>query len=254
MRRPPREIQIFSLSALDLFASAMGTFIVIAVMLFPYYLKTTKTKVRIPGIDVVYVIDTTASMGEGVNQVRSSLAGVVAVLEKMAPSVRVGFVAYKARDGRGNDYVMIFRDLASTKQGGLLAMRRWVIRLNPQGGGTEIMLEAVRKAESMKWRSGAMNVIVVVADEPGSASELSALVALARRFGGPRRKISAFLPPAGALRGMSPQQLQLLRRQRVIVRRWMKQITTAGNGIFVPPDEGDLASATLLTVLEQVRP
>lgn len=39
MKRPSRELNIFSLSALDLFASAMGAFILIAVILFPYYLK-----------------------------------------------------------------------------------------------------------------------------------------------------------------------------------------------------------------------
>jgi len=43
MRRRSREIQVFSLSALDLFASAMGTFILIAVILFPYYLKNETT-------------------------------------------------------------------------------------------------------------------------------------------------------------------------------------------------------------------
>lgn len=39
MARKDRSINVFSLSALDLFASAMGAFIIIAVMLFPYYLK-----------------------------------------------------------------------------------------------------------------------------------------------------------------------------------------------------------------------
>lgn len=39
MRRPVREINIFSISALDLFASALGAFILITVVLFPYYLK-----------------------------------------------------------------------------------------------------------------------------------------------------------------------------------------------------------------------
>ncbi|MCK6454399.1 MAG: hypothetical protein L6R19_26650 [Alphaproteobacteria bacterium] len=37
MRRPNRTIEIFSLSALDLFASAMGAFVVVAALLFPYY-------------------------------------------------------------------------------------------------------------------------------------------------------------------------------------------------------------------------
>jgi uncharacterized membrane protein len=39
MRRVPREINIFSISALDLFASALGVFIVLTVVLFPYYTK-----------------------------------------------------------------------------------------------------------------------------------------------------------------------------------------------------------------------
>jgi len=42
MRRRNKEINIFSMSALDLFASAMGAFILIAVVALPYYLKTDK--------------------------------------------------------------------------------------------------------------------------------------------------------------------------------------------------------------------
>lgn len=40
MKRRSRELNVFSMSALDLFASALGAFIFIAVILFPYYLKT----------------------------------------------------------------------------------------------------------------------------------------------------------------------------------------------------------------------
>ena len=39
MRRPNRHIEIFSISALDLFASALGAFILVSIILFPYYLK-----------------------------------------------------------------------------------------------------------------------------------------------------------------------------------------------------------------------
>jgi len=38
-RRKSREINIFSISALDLFASAMGVFLLIAIVALPYYLK-----------------------------------------------------------------------------------------------------------------------------------------------------------------------------------------------------------------------
>jgi len=40
MKIKDRTVAMFSISALDLFASAMGTFILISVILFPYYLKT----------------------------------------------------------------------------------------------------------------------------------------------------------------------------------------------------------------------
>lgn len=40
MKKKDRTLNVFSVSALDLFASAMGTFILIAIILFPYYLKT----------------------------------------------------------------------------------------------------------------------------------------------------------------------------------------------------------------------
>jgi len=42
MKKKNREINIFSISALDLFASAMGAFLLIAVMALPYYLKIDK--------------------------------------------------------------------------------------------------------------------------------------------------------------------------------------------------------------------
>jgi signal recognition particle subunit SEC65 len=39
MHRPSRQLNIFSTSSLDLFAAAMGAFVIITVILFPYYLK-----------------------------------------------------------------------------------------------------------------------------------------------------------------------------------------------------------------------
>lgn len=47
MRRKNREISIFSMSALDLFASALGAFILIALIALPDYLKTVPVKVEI---------------------------------------------------------------------------------------------------------------------------------------------------------------------------------------------------------------
>ena len=63
MRARSREINIFSMSALDLFASALGAFILIAVMLFPYFPNTGDSEVRVA-------------------EVQAQLAAVQAELEK----------------------------------------------------------------------------------------------------------------------------------------------------------------------------
>lgn len=43
MYKRNREINVFNMSALDLFASALGAFILLTLMLLPYYLKTDET-------------------------------------------------------------------------------------------------------------------------------------------------------------------------------------------------------------------
>ncbi len=50
MRARRREINIFSMSALDLFASALGAFILIAVVLFPYFPNTGDSPERVADV------------------------------------------------------------------------------------------------------------------------------------------------------------------------------------------------------------
>lgn len=47
MRRPNRHIEIFSMSVLDMFASALGAFIMIAVILFPSYMAKEKVQAKL---------------------------------------------------------------------------------------------------------------------------------------------------------------------------------------------------------------
>ena len=52
----------------------------------------------IEAIDLIFVIDTTASMGPVLREVAHSLRGIVRILERLVPSLRVGVVAYNDRD------------------------------------------------------------------------------------------------------------------------------------------------------------
>ena len=47
MKTRSKDINIFSMSALDLFASALGAFILVSVVLFPYFPNTGDSEVRV---------------------------------------------------------------------------------------------------------------------------------------------------------------------------------------------------------------
>ena len=52
----------------------------------------------VDALDLVFVIDTTASMGPVIRDLAASMRSIVRVLERMVPSVRIGISAYKDHD------------------------------------------------------------------------------------------------------------------------------------------------------------
>ena len=50
MRRPSRTVSIFTLSALDVLAMATGVFVLLVVMLMPYYRKTFDAGAEMEGL------------------------------------------------------------------------------------------------------------------------------------------------------------------------------------------------------------
>ena len=173
-------MEVLSISALDIFASALGVFVLMAIFLFPYYLKQparemeergaraemaaaalsvtqaeskiaearerktaagealeeardsvrqvqeamaeaaknpeparaaretpreakktsgqVKVSLAISDLDLVFVMDTTGSMRDELEDVQANLVGMIRVLHRVAASLRVGFVAFKDRD------------------------------------------------------------------------------------------------------------------------------------------------------------
>ena len=49
LSRPRRTLDLLSISALDLFASALGVFVLMAVLLFPFYLKQPSIEAELQG-------------------------------------------------------------------------------------------------------------------------------------------------------------------------------------------------------------
>ena len=193
--------EFLSMSTLDLFASILGTFVLITFVLLPYYLeqpfleadiaqaqaetsaltaelrlyreKLTATQTArseaedalvaaqqrlaaakalaaaqpapkdeaepapsplptpfaISDLDLVFVMDTTGSMRNELADVQANLLGVIRVLARLAPSLRVGFVAFK---DRGDAYVTLAFPLSPMTQGNVGQVVEFVGRMSAE--------------------------------------------------------------------------------------------------------------------------
>jgi len=235
MKRPDRTVSIFSLSALDVLAMATGVFVLLLVMLMPYYRKTfdanaeidavrvaaaatiaevqslkqtaaryraeagaaaeeadelqaraaaleqaAREKIRprpvvqegpdprqqvIEAIDLVFVIDTTASMTPVIRELAVSMRSIVRILQRLVPSVRIGISAYKDRD-TGLAPVITLPLTATDPY--LPRIVGFVESLDASPVGSRTLEEDVHlgleAATLMRWRPDARQVLVVIGD------------------------------------------------------------------------------------------
>ena len=220
MRRPSRQLNIFSISALDLFASAMGAFVIIAVILFPYYMKNddavkeariAKAKLeevskkvaalemakkkaeskadalQPKDIEVVFICDTTASMEDHLNGIKENLKDVVDILNLVNKRTRVGFIAYKdiVERGHSNSYVTKTFKLREMDSTSLKKLNRFVDGLTAFSAANkdhpESVSIALEEAHKMPWSKGRnKHIIIVITD--ASAKDPSKTMRLAKQF------------------------------------------------------------------------
>jgi hypothetical protein len=114
-------------------------------------------------VDLAFVLDTTGSMGEEIDAVKSTIRTVAARLGTDQTDVRIGLVAYKDRGDAEVTHVYPFSsDLA--------AFSRSVARIQADGGGDypEDMQAGLSLAiDQLAWRSDATaRLVVVIADAP----------------------------------------------------------------------------------------
>lgn len=262
--RPRHGLEVLSISALDLFASALGVFVLVAVLMFPYYLRSPSVEVEEAGataafeaagaamtdaeqqaeraemrlaaaedalsearrrlrdaeaaatalaveagrveeeaeqavrkkagtpdrhpaaltitdLDLVMVLDATGSMAGELADLRASLLGIVRILHRLAPTLRVGFVAYK---DVGEPYVTRSFPLTAMDDRGERDLVQFVKAVRAKGGGDipEPVDTALDAATSMDWRAGAQGRILVIGDAPAKATGWQRALDLARGF------------------------------------------------------------------------
>jgi von Willebrand factor type A domain len=309
-----RTMEMFSISALDLFASALGTFILLAILLFPFYLRQPSLDTELAGaraelaasgeslqdaertaetqaqrvaqataalalsrqqledaraaaaaleqsmaaasaaeverpavdprptplsindLDLVFVMDTTGSMRNELADVQANLLGVIRVLARLAPSLRVGFVAFK---DHGAAYVTRDFPLSSMSQDNVVRVVRFVGEMSAEGGGDdpEPIDEALAVATAMDWRADAQGQIIVIGDAPVRPSGRGSALALAERFRGSAPDLALPRSVSAIFTGEAPA-----------ARLVFEQIARAGGGEF-SAYEGQIIENVLLSVL-----
>ena len=177
------------------------------------------------GVDIVFVFDSTGSMGPAIREVRRRLDAIMDTLFELVPSAQIGLVTYRDR-GEEEAYVTKFTPLTRDRD----RVRTWLARIEADGGGDwrEAVLAGLAVANRNPWRPGAKKVIVLFGDAPPHVKEQRACEQLAARFRQQGGIISAVQIPSGALGfGADKESDRDLRRA-------LTRITNAGGGETVP--------------------
>ena len=324
MKRRNRDLVLFNLSALDVLAMATGTFVLLVVLLMPYFRKTldahaeladvrasveqleaevegveravaseaqsaaeisvqaeaveaaaarrraaTKELNReaerarsradqdeelvatlekefdkriIDSLDLVFVIDTTASMRPAIRDLSLSLGGIVRVLQRLVPSLRVAVVAYRDYDVGGGWSVRSLpptpTDVSMNKVQTFVDWLKRAIRSSRTP--REAVLLGLREALTLPLRPGAKQSIIVIGDAAPHRNEERQTLELARRynFGGAERSISALFVDTPSYRMFGSGD-----------RSFFAQLARYGGGAF-NEHSGGMIESVLLSVLD----
>ena len=354
MKRRNREVSIFSMSALDLFASALGAFILIAIVMFPYFpntgtadqrdldqalerLRAEETdnqelqhvlreiredlerrleavraaaereveaarqernaaqaaaaaaqqdaeaardaaaaaqqdaaaaqrdaetardtaaaaqrdaqdlqrqldELELPHLDLVIALDVTGSMGGEIEGLKAEIDGLSTILQRLAPSVAVGVVAFG--DRQWPRPVTQFRLVDVGAGGNRTRLAGFINSLSinmgmrdpPNPDGPEAVLAAVRAAVDMPWRSQAeRRQVVVITDNPAYPGEVEATVSAAASF-------------AAGGRGGSVSTVFVNTGDAVGAEAFLRRVASAGGGEAVRAG-GSMTANLLLSLL-----
>ena len=141
--------------------------------------RKTVTELRRTGLDVVFVFDSTGSMGGSIRATKDGIAQMLDVLRALVPDARFGLVTYRDK-GSGEDYLV--RTLPLGRD--FYAAVNWMQTIEADGGGDtpEAVFAGLRAAFGLDYRRGAKRVVVVAGDAPPHQKDMRALGEAVRRF------------------------------------------------------------------------
>ncbi|MEC8425007.1 MAG: VWA domain-containing protein, partial [Myxococcota bacterium] len=115
-------------------------------------------------LDVVFLLDTTGSMGDEIDRIKSTLLSTTARVRSLDDDVDLRYGAVLYRD-IGDEYVTRAHPLTGDIQGFDAALQ--AIRAGGGGDGPESLNQGLAVAvDTMEWREDAARLVFVVADAP----------------------------------------------------------------------------------------
>jgi hypothetical protein len=140
------------------------------------------TNLRRVGLDVALVIDATGSMQNVVDELKRRLGTLVASMQRLVPTARVGAVAFRDRGDdkvataprKSEDFVVRWTDLTFSSK----KVQEFLNGIVAEGGGDweEAVKQGLETAmKQLKWRADAKKVIILVGSSPPHAADVPAI-------------------------------------------------------------------------------
>jgi hypothetical protein len=131
------------------------------------------------GLDVVFVIDATSSMGWAIDEIKGRIHDIVRAVRTLVPTARFGLVAYRDQDDP--EFVVRLQPLTFSTAN----LSDFLDPLEPAGGGDiweDIGAGLAAGIDQSGWRVGARRVIIIVGDAPPREEDFDKLLRLIRGF------------------------------------------------------------------------
>ena len=273
MRLRRREINVFSMSALDLFASGMGAFIVLAVMALPFFPNTGDSKERIeevkrelasaqeerdsakntaralekalaqaqmPDLDIVICLDVTGSMTQQIDGLKREISVLAEILDNLTPSAGIGLVAFG--DRRWDQPIHIQQIVPTSR---IPELQAFTQRLGPSmdpsarqnSDGPEAVATAIERAISLNWRPESKHrYVIAVTDNAAYPTREFAALEAAKSFAATEGQ------SVSAVRANFTQH----QSDREAADRFLRQLAQAGRGQFIDAAGGESMIGSLL--------
>ncbi len=278
MRTINRDINIISMSALDLFCSALGAFILLAAMSLPFFPNTTTDEglralieeltseneqlkeelseaisqlekgLQNRENDIVIVIDTTGSMEGPIDALKNEIVDLTTILSKLSEKTRISVIEY-------DDYCMLqpvrVLPLTLADESGAYKIKAFAEGLSPRDTrcgnreSPEALDIAVEQATSLDFRAeAAYRFMIVIGDFPPLADRINATLNNAAAFGNQGSSITSLFvratnPPVAA------------EQQRLGAESFYRNLAERGNGQFMRYDERSFSISLLLALAEE---